>query len=171
LDTRFAACDEEERLWFEFFLCTGMREQEVMHTYCSDVNLGHATVKVTHKPDRGWTPKAYKEREIPMAEKLVGLLRAWKEKPSKVGKPCRLVFPTAGCNPKRDFLDCLKAVAERAKLNKEDFWLHKFGQRSRRGHCGRAWIYAQCHRGWVIRIWNQRCAIFGPTEASRCGIR
>ena len=29
----FAACDAEERLWFEFFLMTGEREQEVMHTY------------------------------------------------------------------------------------------------------------------------------------------
>jgi integrase/recombinase XerD len=103
-----------------------MREQEVMHTYWSDINLAHATVRVTHKPDRGWTPKAYKEREIPIPEKLVGLLRAWKEKRSKVGKACPLVFPTSGCNPKRDFLDCLKAVAERAKLNKDDFWLHKF---------------------------------------------
>src|SRR5579863_6979677 len=28
-------------------------------------------------------------------------------------------------NPKLDFLDCLKAVAERAELNPEDFWLHK----------------------------------------------
>jgi hypothetical protein len=27
---------------------------------------------------------------------------------------------------KLDFLDCLKAVAERAELNPEDFWLHKF---------------------------------------------
>jgi hypothetical protein len=42
---------------------TGMREQEVMHTYWSDVNLKASTVKVTHKTDLGWTPKAYKERE------------------------------------------------------------------------------------------------------------
>jgi hypothetical protein len=28
--------------------------------------------------------------------------------------------------PKQDFLDCLKRVAERAKLNKNNFWLHKF---------------------------------------------
>jgi len=40
-------------------------EQEVMHVYWSDVNLKASTVKVTHKPDRGWTSKAYKEREIP----------------------------------------------------------------------------------------------------------
>ena len=45
---------------------TGMREQEVMHTYWSDVNFAASTVRVSHKPDRGWTPKAYKEREIPI---------------------------------------------------------------------------------------------------------
>jgi len=49
---------------------TGMREQEVMYTYWSDVNLAHATVRVSHKPDRGWTPKAYKEREIPIPARL-----------------------------------------------------------------------------------------------------
>ena len=39
LDKLFAACDAEERLWYEFFLMTGMREQEVMYTYWSDVNF------------------------------------------------------------------------------------------------------------------------------------
>jgi integrase/recombinase XerD len=123
LDKLFAVCSAEERLWFEFFLMTGMREQEVMHAYWSDVSFSHATVRVTHKPDRGWTPKAYKEREIPIPAKLAASLKAWK---SKTDKACPLVFPTAGCNPKLDFLDCLKAVAERAKLKKENFWLHKF---------------------------------------------
>ena len=123
LDKLFKACDAEERLWYEFFLMTGMREQEVMHTYWSDVNLSAATVRVSHKPDRGWTPKAYKEREIPIPTKLVKSLKAWK---AKSDKSCSLVFPTAGCNPKLDFLDCLKAVAERAKLDEDNFWLHKF---------------------------------------------
>jgi integrase/recombinase XerD len=123
LDKLFAKCDAEERLWYEFFLMTGMREQEVMYTYWSDVNLAASTVRVSHKPDRGWTPKAYKEREIPIPSKLVKSLKAWK---AKSDKTCSLVFPTAGCNPKLDFLDGLKDVAERAKLDKEDFWLHKF---------------------------------------------
>jgi integrase/recombinase XerD len=123
LDKLFKACTPEERLWYEFFLMTGMREQEVMHTYWSDVNFAASTVRVSHKPDRGWTPKAYKEREIPIPSKLVKKLKAGK---AKADKTCDLVFPTAGCNPKLDFLDCLKAVAERAKLDKEDFWLHKF---------------------------------------------
>jgi integrase/recombinase XerD len=123
LDSLFKACDSEERLWFEFFLMTGMREQEVMYTYWSDVNLSAATVRVSHKPDRGWTPKAYKEREIPIPAKLVKKLKAWN---AKADKTCVLVFPTAGFNPKLDFLDCLKACAERAKLNKDNFRLHKF---------------------------------------------
>ena len=123
LDKLFKTCSDEERLWFEFFLMTGMREQEVMHTYWSDVNFAASTVRVSHKPDRGWTPKAYKEREIPIPAKLAKKLKARK---AKADKTCGLVFPTAGCNPKLDFLDCLKACAERAKLDKDDFWLHKF---------------------------------------------
>lgn len=113
----------EERLWYEFFLMTGMREQEVMYCYWTDVVLNRSIVRVTHKPDRGWTPKAYKEHEIPIPARLVKSLKARKE---KADKACTLVFPTAGCNPKMDFLDCLKAVAKRAKLNEEQFYLHKF---------------------------------------------
>jgi integrase/recombinase XerD len=123
LDTLFAACDAEKRLWYEFFLMTGEREQEVMYTYWSDINFKASTVRVSHKPDRGWTPKAYKEREIPIPAKLATSLKAWK---AKADKTCALVFPTSGCNVKMNFLDDLKAIAERAELNPEDFWLHKF---------------------------------------------
>jgi integrase len=123
LDKLFAKCDAEERLWFEFFMMTGEREQEVMYTYWSDVNFAACTVKVSHKPDAGWTPKAYKEREIPIPTKLVKSLKAWK---AKASKDCAFVFPTGGCRPKLDFLDCLKAVATRAKLDADGFWLHKF---------------------------------------------
>ena len=123
LDTLFGACNAEERLWFEFFLMTGMREQEVMYTYWRDVNFAARTVRVTHKSDRGWTPKAYKEREIPIPTKLVQSLKGWK---AKADKTCNLVFPTNGCKPKLDFLDCLKSAAERAGLDSENFWLHKF---------------------------------------------
>jgi integrase/recombinase XerD len=123
LDALFRACDADERLWFEFFLMTGMREQEVMYTYWSDVNFRANILRVTHKPDRGWTPKTYKEREIPIPTKLVEELKVWK---AKCDRECPLVFPTAGCQPKLDFLDCLKAAAERAELKKENFWLHKF---------------------------------------------
>src|SRR6267378_3265205 len=123
LDRLFAVCDPEERLWFEFFLMTGEREQEVMHTYWSDVKFDASIVRVTHKSDRGWTPKAYKEREIPIPAKLVKNLKMWRV---KADKNCGLVLPTGGCKPKLNFLDCLKSVAERAQLDPENFWLHKF---------------------------------------------
>jgi integrase/recombinase XerD len=131
----FAACDAEERRWFEFFLMTGEREQEVSYTYRSDVNCAASVVRVSHKPDRGWTPKAYKERLIPIPSKLAKSLKTWM---AKADKSCNLLFPTSGCNPKLDFLDRLKAVAKRASVNckhcdscKEQeececWYLHKF---------------------------------------------
>jgi integrase len=67
---------------------TGMREQEVMYTYWSDVNLNKHVVRVTHKPDRNWTPKAYREREIPIPDKLAVALKAWK---AKSDKSCKLL--------------------------------------------------------------------------------
>jgi integrase/recombinase XerD len=118
----FAACDAEEKLWFEFFLMTGFREQEVMYCTWSDVNTSRCTVTVRHKPEYNWTPKAYKEREVPIPAKLCATLKTRK---AKAGD-CALVFPTSGCRPKLNFLDCLKVVAQRAKLDPDNFYLHKF---------------------------------------------
>ena len=53
LDKLFKACTDEERLWFEFFLMTGMREQEVMYAYWSDVNLAASTVREVLRPRKG----------------------------------------------------------------------------------------------------------------------
>src|SRR6266568_544356 len=83
LEKLFAVCDEEERLWYEFFLMTGMREKEVMHCSWADVNLTRSTVTVRYQPEYGFSPKL-------------------------------------------NFLDDLKDVVERANLDKENFWLHKF---------------------------------------------
>jgi integrase/recombinase XerD len=75
LDTLFARCDAKERLWFEFFLMTGMREQEVMHCSWADINLSRGTVTVRFKPEYGFSPKNYREREIPIPAKLVSSLK------------------------------------------------------------------------------------------------
>jgi integrase/recombinase XerD len=123
LDKLFQACDAEERLWFEFFLMTGMREQEVMHCSWDDVNLQRSTITVRYKKEYGFSPKNYKEREIPIPAKLVTPL---KQKAKARASDCALVFPTSGCKPKMNFLDDLKAVAERTKLKPDGFWLHKF---------------------------------------------
>jgi integrase/recombinase XerD len=119
----FAACDEDEFLWFKFFLQTGMREQEVTHCAWADINLARGIVSVRYKAEYGFNPKTYKGREIPIPDTLVTKLKAHK---AKADKTCGLVFPTSGCKPKQNFLDDCKAVAERAKLDKDAFWLHKF---------------------------------------------
>jgi integrase/recombinase XerD len=123
LDKFFTACDADERVYFEFFLMTGMREQEVMHSSWPDIDLNHGLVRVRAKSEYGFSPKNYEEREIPLPQKLVKQLKSWKAMSSS---DCALVFPTSGCKPKLDFLDNCKAIAKRAKLKPENYWLHKF---------------------------------------------
>lgn len=60
LNQLFRACTVEERLWYEFFLMTGMREQEVMHCAWADLNLTRNTVTVRYKPEYGFSPKNYR---------------------------------------------------------------------------------------------------------------
>ena len=60
----FLACDTQESRLFRFFLYTGFREQEVEFFTWKD--LGTATASVKHKPKWNWTPKAYRERSVPI---------------------------------------------------------------------------------------------------------
>jgi integrase len=123
LDKFFAACTETENVWFEFFYRTAMREQEVMHVSWSDIDFERSAITVRENKRFGWKPKAYKGRHISIPASLVTLLKAWREKSDMT---CGLVFPTTGCKPKQNFLDECKAIAKRAELNKEHFYLHKF---------------------------------------------
>ncbi|HEY6372319.1 MAG TPA: hypothetical protein VIX37_17215 [Candidatus Sulfotelmatobacter sp.] len=61
LDKFFAACDADELLLFEFFLMTGMREQEVIYATDRCIDFENSTISVRHNPKYGWTPKQYKE--------------------------------------------------------------------------------------------------------------
>lgn len=123
LDKFFAACTETENLWFRFFYGTAMREQEVMNCDWSWIDFDQKTATVRENARTGFKPKAYKGRHIPLSPSLVALLKTWK---SKQDRTCGLVFPTAGCNPKLDFLDECKAIAKRAGLDPKKFYLHKF---------------------------------------------
>ena len=68
LEKFFAVCDPTERLWFRFFLQTGMRDKEVAHATWDDVNLGKGAVRVRAKEQFAYTPKAYKARTIPIPD-------------------------------------------------------------------------------------------------------
>jgi integrase/recombinase XerD len=122
VEALLAACDSEEKMYFQFFLLTGVREQEAAHLTWENVDLRHRLVNIRDNPKFGFKLKTQAaHREIPMGNTLHDMLRDW-----KAGRDteCGIVFPTAGCRPKLDFLDCLKRVAIRAKV--KNVTLHRW---------------------------------------------
>jgi integrase len=117
----FDACTSEERTIFTTFLLTGMRDQEVVHLAWGDINFALNTIKVTAKPDLGFYPKRWEEREVPVPRPLTELLA---KHPRNSG--CRFVFPSPAGNREYHLLDKCKAVATRAGLNEETFNLKTF---------------------------------------------
>jgi integrase/recombinase XerD len=118
----FAVCDADERVFFEFLLMTGFRKKEAAYVEWRDVDLKAGVVRVTAKSKYGFRPKTYEEREVPIPDKLIATLKSAR-------KGSELVFPTRNDTPRRhrtQLLDLCKAIAKRAKLNPDDFWLHKF---------------------------------------------
>lgn len=85
----FAACSDLERALFATFLLTGFREQEVMFLYWSDVNFELRTVRATAKPELGFYPKRWEDREVPAPAELMDELRKHTHRPN-----CQLVFPS-----------------------------------------------------------------------------
>lgn len=118
----FAACNPEERLVFQVFLCTGFREREVATLAWSDIHWKEGKLGVSAKPDLGFTPKSYEERTVPMPMSLIAALRERKKASNSL-----LVFPTQpqptrpnygkGNNPDGHLLELCKEIALRAGLN------------------------------------------------------
>jgi integrase len=85
----FKVCTPAERVLFSTFLFTGFREQEVVHLVWSDINFTLNTIRVTAKPDLGFSPKRWEEREVPVPKPLLDLLR---DHPHQ--QQSRFVFPS-----------------------------------------------------------------------------
>lgn len=117
----FASCTSEERTMFTTFLLTGFRDKEIVHLTWDDVNFTLNTLKVTAKPDLGFSPKRWEEREVPVPKQLIELLSKHPRRDR-----CRFVFPSPAGNREYHMLDRCKAVAERAKLREEEFNLKTF---------------------------------------------
>jgi integrase/recombinase XerD len=118
----FAACDPEERLIFQVFLCTGFREREVATLAWSDIHWKEGKLGVSAKPALGFMPKSYEERSVPVPMSLIAALRGRKKTSNSI-----LVFPTVphptrpdygkGNNPDGHMLELCKEIAFRAGLN------------------------------------------------------
>src|SRR6266478_1146909 len=113
LDRLFAACDLRDRVLFEFFLMTGMRDAEVRHTCWTDVS-SRQFARVKSKPEWHFTPKNWEEREVPLPDKLMESLSEYRH---TIGTGSRLLFPAPCGQPDRHFLRTLKHIAWTAGLN------------------------------------------------------
>ncbi len=115
LQRLFAACGEEDRLLFQFFLGSGLREAEVMYATWPDLDFASKTFTVRAKRDFGFvfTPKDYGERLIPLPDTLIAALKECRHK----NPQARLLFSTPAGKPDGHFLRRLKMVALKAGLN------------------------------------------------------
>ena len=122
LEKFFAACNDWELAFFALALASGLRRGELMTIEWPDLDLARKRVHVTSKPSYGFTPKDWEERTVPVNREVASLLR---KHPRLVG--CRLLFPSPNGKPNYRFLhDRCKDVAKRAKLNPEEWRLHRF---------------------------------------------
>jgi integrase len=117
----FKAAYDSDRVLFSTFLLTGLREREVVHLFWSDISFELQTVRVTAKPELGFYPKRWEEREVPIPVQLIGLLKAHTRRPG-----CNFVFSSPKGNREYHMLDHCKAVAKRAELDPAKFDLKTF---------------------------------------------
>jgi len=117
----FKAAYDSEKALFSTFLLTGFREMEVVHLFWTDISFELQTARVTAKPDLGFYPKRWEEREVPIPVKLIELLKAHTRRAG-----CDLVFPSPAGNREYHMLDRCKAVAQRAGLDSTRFDLKTF---------------------------------------------
>lgn len=108
-----ASAGGDEGDLFQFFLCTGAREQEVEFATWADIDFDERVFRISEKLDLGFTPKDKEEGVIPIPDSLVERLRK-----RKAANPrSRLIFPHPSGKPNGHFLRVLKERALRAGLN------------------------------------------------------
>jgi integrase/recombinase XerD len=110
----FEACTPAEEARFKFYLMSGFRDAEGRFVTWRDVDFKHMAVRVTAKPHWGFHPKNWEEREVPVPQKLIALLKKFRPATASPDDP---VFPSATGRPDGAMLEKLKAVVHRAKLN------------------------------------------------------
>ena len=65
-----SAPDAATRLAILLAAHAGLRHQEITHLRRDDVDVKGLVIRVTAKPDIGWSPKSHHERAVPMSKRL-----------------------------------------------------------------------------------------------------
>ena len=127
LTNLYAVCSLYHRMLYDFLLMSGFREQEAMYVTWDNVRFRANVIEMRWKPQFDWSPKAYKEREVPVPDELLEALEVYRKTlPSKRTAPSALVFSTKSGKADTHMIRALKRNANRAGMQPEDFWLHKF---------------------------------------------
>ncbi len=115
LQAMFRAATEDEATLLKFVLGSGFRDQEIRHVEWRDIDFRNELVRVTAKPEWGFTPKNWEERVVPLPTGLMERLKKLKE--SRSATPNQLVFPNRRGRPDSEMDMIVKRVAQRAGLN------------------------------------------------------
>lgn len=92
-----------------------------MYLTWNDVSFRLRTARVTAKPDLGFFPKRWEEREVPVPSELAQLLE---NHPHTLGSA--FLFPSPTGNREQHLLDRCKAIADRAGLDSSKFNVKTF---------------------------------------------
>jgi integrase len=120
VDRIFEQCNPTEKTIFATLLLTGLRDEELCYLTWADVNVANpdaSTVRVSGEGKRGFSPKDYEERFLPIPRELAVLL-------AELPHTAAWVFPTKTGNRQTHLLRRLKEIADAAGVSGAT--LHKF---------------------------------------------
>ena len=133
LHAMLAVADEDEEDFLQFFLKTGVRDEEAAHAEWSDIDFKSATLRVQDKPHYQWRVKDKEARTIPLEPKLLNRLKVRKARQERQAKQDerdapRLVFPNTLGGVDSGLIARLRKIVSKVKDWKPDseIELHKF---------------------------------------------
>ena len=103
LEEFFQACTMQEWAIFKAFYYTGLREQELAYLDWSELNFKKRILIVRAKPEKGFIPKDWEERTIPLHPELIELLQ-------QLPRRNDLVFPLSEGTPMVTYCVCSSAL-------------------------------------------------------------
>jgi integrase/recombinase XerD len=117
----FAACNPFQNVIFNTFQKGGLRESELKYAHWSSLNLDKGYLTIEPRHEYGYVPKTGEVRDVYLPPDLIEQLRIL-----KVTAKHKLIFPTKGGLPNEKLLRTCKRIGQRAGLDPDEFWLHKF---------------------------------------------
>jgi integrase len=125
----FAACDDEEKVIFKFFLHSMARDREVGFIEVRDLLFDRNVLHISPKPDKGFRLKGKRSgqakngRKVPLPAACVATLKEF----CKGKSPRALLFPNGEGGSENHFLRQCKAIAKRSGLATwNEFDLHRW---------------------------------------------